>query len=134
MKEQDAQYEPFYWNVKIKKLLSDYNIMASTKPSKKWWTVLDILLNKKCLFRTYRRRNKTPNIEDVPYLKSYLLENTIIELESTNISQFNTDLIAELNQIIQWRAVYLTKEDCEKKIRQIKRDIKDKEDLSSWEF
>lgn len=134
MKGLNNQFEPFYWSMNAKKLLPGYNILTSSKPSRKWWPILDILLYKKYLFKPYRRRNKANDIDDIPSLKSFLSNNKIIKIDSTNILQIDTKVISELNQIIRWRAVYLTKEDCEKKIKQIKKEINNKEDLSSWEF
>lgn len=111
--------------------LPGYEAFILKKPSAKWWCILNILIEKQCLFKFPYNIDKTK--KDVSHLISYLSKNHILKINSTNILQIDPKVVEEVNSLLNYSFVWLlTKEDCEKKITQINKEIKDKEDLSSW--
>ena len=111
--------------------LPGYEAFILKKPSAKWWCILNILIEKQCLFKFPYNIDKTK--KGVSHLISYLSKNHILKINSTNILQIDPKVVEEVNSLLNYSFVWLlTKEDCEKKITQINKEIKDKEDLSSW--
>ena len=126
-----SEYEEgWYLHSLPEKLLENYRFFSKPNERKKWWTLLDILVAKHCLFEPLpREKNDRSELNAV---LRYLDSNNNLCVDSSNISKFDDEVIQELNMIIPIKSRLLTRESCEKKIKSIKKDIEDNKDLTGW--
>ena len=113
-----------------RKMFEKYRFFTKSNERKKWWTLLNILLAKQCLFKIIPQEDRGQT--DIHLLLHFLDIHNSLYIDSSTIKEFDNEIIQELNIIDPWRPVILTRESCEKKIEQIKKDIEEKEDLSAW--
>lgn len=125
-----SEYDPIWVTSSYRKLSSNYQFVAKSNERKKWWTLLNILLTKQCLFETLPHEENTNG--EINTLSQYLAANNCLCIDSSNVLQFDNTIIKELNMLNPWRSSILTREVCEKKIESIKKDIDEKNDLSGW--
>lgn len=129
-KNTDSEYDPVWLRHPYRKILEKYQFLYKSNERKKWWTLLNILLAKQCLFKTLPHEEN--NTTDLHSLRQFLDINNSLCVDSSTINEFDNEIILELNTITPWRPVILTRESCEKRIEQIKKDIEEKKDLSDW--
>ena len=125
-----SEYEPERLLSPYKKKLEKYQFFSKSNVKKKWWTLLNILLAKQCLFTKLPQKDNGPT--DLHSLLHFLDINNSLNIDSSTVKKYDNEVIHELNIINPWRPVILTRESCEKKIEQIKKDIEEKKDLSLW--
>ena len=130
IKNDQSEYEPVWLFGPYKKILEKYQFFTKSNERKKWWTLLNILLAKQCLFDIYPKEDNSST--DLQSLLHFLDINNSLYIDSTTVNKYDNELIQELNIINPWRPVILTRESCERKIEQIKKDIEEKKDLSVW--
>lgn len=162
--------------------LPNYVLCFDQKPSKKWWTVLRILIEKKYLFQfeqiplppptKHQKRfaddSKIKNLlknvlptrkqkhvskrfldnnsnlqidsidsRELPVLKRFLDNNSELMINSSNIENYDVEIVFELLQILFFRNhrksfPLLNRETCEKEIYEIEQEINNKKDFSSF--
>lgn len=122
----------------IRKLIKGYDVNSVRKSTSKWWNVLNIIIGKRCLFaiEDYEIR-KEPT--DLPHLKNLLAVTDDLVLDSLNIANLDTEVVEEICYSLflyyAKRIRYLTREDCEEKIIQIRREMGEgAKGLSSWKI
>ena len=116
-------------------LPSGYYAYRQSKPSEKWWTILNILLTKKYLFKTVNESNK--ELKEIPLIEQYLNEKFELHIDSSNIDGFTEDIVSELRYLFfptRRRGVFhlLNREDCEKEINEIEQEINSKKNFSGF--
>lgn len=130
-KVDTSDYDHLWLNIQHLNLFEDYHFLTKSNERRKWWTVLNIMVAKQCLFITSDLEERGKNNLDA--LSLYINTNNDLYIDSSNILEFDDSIIRELNDIMaRKRFLVLTKDDCEKKIELIKKDIEDKKDLSGW--
>lgn len=126
-----TEFDPVWLRISHRKILENYQLCSKSNERKKWWTLLNILLNKQCLFKILPQQELDNN--RLTALIQYLNANNSLFIDSSNVTEFDNAIIQELNVINPWKTTnILTREMCENKMALIKKDIENKKDLSGW--
>lgn len=132
------KYNPVYVPPKLR--LRNHQIFSKPNERKKWWTLLNIMVNKQYLFMKpstqYGEPRRLSEIDELPDLSLYLKTNSdkLLCIDSSNVMDYRDSVIRDMNKLFPWgtRLVYLTKEACEESIKSINKEINDNKDLSGW--
>ena len=116
-------------------LPSGYYAFNRYKPSRKWWTVLNILNSKKYLIEPVLESDN--ELKEIPLIKHYLNEKSELHIDSSNINEFTVDIVLELLHLFYPSYGYrkfplINREDCEKEINEIEQEINSKKNFSSF--
>ena len=118
---------------------SEYSSYRTYKSNAKWFTILGILFEKKYLFdiETVILHTKKRSSKNDP-LKQYLQKHKELKIDSSNIEQFDIEIISEiLRHTSSWfmdRCPLLSCDLCEQEIEKIEEEIERKKDLMPFKF
>lgn len=117
--KEGVDYLPVY----TKYPSSNYKLIKQLKPSQKWWTLLDVLLDKKYLFK-YESDEVLKKVSNYcPCINAYYRENQELHIDSSNIEKFDVNIVTEIIRLFFSFRIkkhpLLNLEVCEKEIDKI---------------